>query len=124
MFAFYFSGNKLYVYTFSSNKYLKIKYPLIYHHLFLSRRRFNSSRDLENLHGFSEKKEEINKMKGWNKWRGKKVFIVLKKSRRQYTGRVEEIILTQEIVWITITDKFGSLITFSADEIEFMEEEK
>ena len=62
-------------------------------------------------------------MEGWNKWRGKKVYLILK-NKRQYSGIIDEIILSSLITWITIKDKFGKYITFNVDEIELMQEEK
>jgi len=60
---------------------------------------------------------------GWSYWEGKKVFIILK-NHRQYSGIVQRVDISPPLVWITILDKFNNRITFSAEEIEVMQEEE
>jgi len=62
-------------------------------------------------------------MEGWIYWEGKKVFIILK-NHRQYSGVVKSVEISLPLIWITILDKFNNRITFSADEIEVMQEEE
>ena len=62
-------------------------------------------------------------MEGWKNWEGKKVFIILK-NHRTYSGIVKRVDIEPPLVWITILDKFDKLITFSAEEINVMQEEE
>lgn len=60
---------------------------------------------------------------GWKEWEGKKVFIILK-NKRNYTGVISNIEISGYLVWITLKDKFGKMLTFSSGEIEIMQEEE
>jgi len=53
----------------------------------------------------------------------KKVYIVLKNSRR-YSGIVIDVDDSKPpLTWIILTDKFGQRVTFSTEEIDVIEEE-
>ena len=60
----------------------------------------------------------------WKEWIGKRIFVQLK-SGRVYTGDVRDVDVSQqpELIWITITDKFGETITFVHSEIIKIKEE-
>ena len=63
-------------------------------------------------------------MEGWKDWEGKKVFIILK-NNREYTGVVLEVETHSNTwIWITLKDKFGQKIGFSAEQIKLIQEEK
>lgn len=63
-------------------------------------------------------------MDGWNKFLGKKVFLRTKNSPHPYSGNVVEISPEDRpIIWITITDRYNKLVTFSVDEIIEIKEE-
>lgn len=62
----------------------------------------------------------------WRNWIGKHIFVQLK-SGGVYTGDVKDVDISNspELIWITITDKFGETITFVHSEIiKIKEEEK
>ena len=62
-------------------------------------------------------------MEGWKDWEGKKVFIILK-NNREYTGVVLEVETHSNAwIWITLKDKFGQKIGFSAEQIKLIQEE-
>jgi small nuclear ribonucleoprotein (snRNP)-like protein len=62
-------------------------------------------------------------MEGWNNWKGKKVFIRLKKGR-EYSGEVIEVDQSaQHITFLTILDKFNKKVTFVTSEIKIIQEE-
>ena len=60
----------------------------------------------------------------WNEWNGKKVFVQLK-SGGNYTGEVLEVSDTgNNLIFITILDKFNKKIIFvTAEIIKIVEEE-
>ena len=62
-------------------------------------------------------------MEGWNRFDGKKVYVILKNGRN-YSGIVLEIEKNNDESFITIKDKFGSIVSFSSSEIDVMEEER
>ena len=63
-------------------------------------------------------------MAGWSRWLGKKVFLKTKNSSHPYTGNVVEISPeNRPIIWMTITDRYNKLVTFSVDEIIEIKEE-
>ena len=63
-------------------------------------------------------------MVGWEIWKGKKVFIILK-NRRTYQGEVVDVdTRSYPLVFISIIDKFNNRISFSQSEIDVMQEEK
>jgi len=55
----------------------------------------------------------------WNKWIGKKVYIILK-NKRQYTGKIIDVSLG----WVSLIDKYGKNVDFNEDEVEVIQEEK
>ena len=61
----------------------------------------------------------------WKDWQGKHIFVQLK-SGGFYNGLVTDVDATNspELIWITITDKFGDTITFVHSEIVKIVEEK
>ena len=64
-------------------------------------------------------------MEGWKIWLGKKVFIISKNVNHPYQGKVVEVDdnSSNKLIWITIIDKFGKRITFSAEEILSIKED-
>lgn len=62
-------------------------------------------------------------MEGWEYWKGKRVYLILK-NKRQYQGKVLEVLSSKNtLCWITILDKFNKRITFETSEIELIQEE-
>jgi small nuclear ribonucleoprotein (snRNP)-like protein len=61
-------------------------------------------------------------MEGWNYWNGKSVFIRTK-SNRVYSGKVLEIEKSENLVWVTILDKFDKRVRFVNSEIVEIKEE-
>jgi len=60
---------------------------------------------------------------GWKYWEGKEVYIVLK-NKRTYSGKVIEVEdSNNNLIWITIIDKFGNRVSFVNSEIEMIQEE-
>jgi len=60
---------------------------------------------------------------GWKYWEGKEVYIVLK-NKRTYSGKVIEVEdSNNNLIWITIIDKFGNRVGFVNSEIEMIQEE-
>ena len=63
-------------------------------------------------------------LKGWKKWEKKKVYIILK-NKRVYQGIIQEIEDSgNRLIWITLSDKYKNIITFTTNEIDVMEEEE
>jgi len=64
-------------------------------------------------------------MEGWNKWMGKKVYLVLNDDRK-YSGKIVDVDDTsaKPLIWITILDKFNKQITFLHSEIKLIQEEE
>jgi hypothetical protein len=63
-------------------------------------------------------------MDGWKYWMEKKVFIILK-NHRQYSGKIIEITDEKnDLVWISLIDKFNNRITFVNSEIDLIQEER
>lgn len=63
-------------------------------------------------------------MAGWQDWKDKKVYIILK-NQRIYSGLVIEVDdSSNPLIWITIIDKFNKRITFLTNEIEIIQEEE
>ena len=61
---------------------------------------------------------------GFRKYIKKKVFIVLKNGN-QFNGIVEEVNdVGDDIIFISITDKYNKWFTFQANEIELIQEKK
>ena len=58
----------------------------------------------------------------WEYWNGKNVYIITRKNRH-YTGTIQEVDITPPLVWISIIDKYGKLVQFTADEIAEIKEE-
>ena len=60
----------------------------------------------------------------WNGWTGKKIFVQLK-SGAVYSGVVTEVADTgDDVIFISIKDKFGMWVTFVANEIVKIVEEQ
>lgn len=62
----------------------------------------------------------------WKSWVGKTIFVQLK-SGGVYNGIVRDVDVSEspELIWFTITDKFGETITFVHSEIiKIVEENK
>lgn len=65
-------------------------------------------------------------------YEGKHIFVSLKtnEGKRRYSGKVLEVVYMGqegsgfEFWMFTMKDKFNSLVSFSSNEIEFIEEEK
>ena len=63
-------------------------------------------------------------MDGWNKYLNKKVYVVLINDRK-YSGKVINIDNTNHpLVWISLTDREGRLVTFLTSEIKLIQEEE
>jgi len=63
-------------------------------------------------------------MDGWNKYLNKKVYVVLINDRK-YSGKVINIDDTSyPLVWISLTDREGKLVTFLTSEIKLIQEEE
>ena len=62
-------------------------------------------------------------MEGWKRFEGKKIFVILKNSRK-YSGIVLEVEVSGGDSYIIIKDKFGSIVSFNSNEIDVMEEER
>jgi hypothetical protein len=66
---------------------------------------------------------EGEKIQSWEAWKDKRVYLILK-SKRQFSGVIVEVeIITPELIFLTIVDKFGSRITFSHSEIQLIQEQ-
>lgn len=62
-------------------------------------------------------------MEGWKRWEGKKVYIRLR-TDRSYSGTIIEVDdKVKPITFITIIDKYGSVVTFANSEIIEIKEE-
>ena len=60
---------------------------------------------------------------GWKRWIGKNVFIVLN-NKRIYTGVVKEVHdAGNNLIFMSITDRYGKWVTFQVKEIETIQEE-
>jgi len=64
-------------------------------------------------------------MEGWNKWMGKKVYLVLNDDRK-YSGKIVDVDDTsaKPLIWITIIDKFERRVTFVTSEIVTIKEDE
>lgn len=63
-------------------------------------------------------------MDGWNRWKGKKVFIRTNRDRF-YSGIVGEVIEVGEgLAFISLVDKFDMWVTISTSEIAEIKEER
>lgn len=59
----------------------------------------------------------------WNEWTGKKIFVQLR-SGAVYSGVVKEVSdQGNNLIFISIIDKFGSWVTFTVSEIIKIKEE-
>lgn len=66
-------------------------------------------------------------MAGWKEFLGKKVFIRSRNSSHPYQGKVIEVddSSSNQLIWITIIDKYNKRVTFVQSEIiEIKEEEE
>lgn len=62
-------------------------------------------------------------MDGWNRWKGKKVFIRTKRDRF-YSGLVGEVVeISDGLAFISLVDKFDMWVTVSTSEIAEIKEE-
>lgn len=62
-------------------------------------------------------------MDGWNRWEGKRVFLITR-SGRNYTGNVISVDdLSPPLIFLTLKDKFDQIVTFSTFEILEIKEE-
>ena len=62
----------------------------------------------------------------WKEWLGKRIFVELK-SGGVYSGKVIDVDISNNnslIIFISIKDKFGDLVTFAHSEILKIKEEK
>ncbi len=63
-------------------------------------------------------------MDRWNKYIGKRIFVILKSDRR-YSGTLQEISEEKNgIRFLEIIDRFGKNVSFVDSEIELIEEER
>ena len=59
----------------------------------------------------------------WKYWNDKNIFVKLK-SGAVYSGKVIDVDVSIDLVWITIIDKFDKRVTFVHSEIEKIKEEE
>jgi len=60
----------------------------------------------------------------WMEWMGKRIFVRLR-TGKVYSGIVKDIDINSiPLIFISIIDKFGYLVTFTASEISEIKEEK
>lgn len=65
-----------------------------------------------------------NNMDGWKYWDGKKVYIILK-NKRIYSGKIIEVNeSSNNLIFLTIIDKFNCRITVCNSEIYLIQEER
>lgn len=64
-------------------------------------------------------------MVGWNSWKGKKVFIILRNGK-QFQGIIQSVDINtkNDLIFITLIDKFKKLVTILHEEIELIKEEE
>lgn len=58
----------------------------------------------------------------WKEWNGKAVFVQLKKGSI-YSGIVEDVDDSSDVIFITLKDRFGYKVTFVTGEIAKIKEE-
>lgn len=62
-------------------------------------------------------------MDGWNKWQGRRIFLRTNKDR-VYTGVVQEIAdCGDDLIFLSLIDKFGAWVTVIVSEIVEIKEE-
>ena len=62
-------------------------------------------------------------MDGFEEWKGKKVFVLLR-NKRQYTGVVQDVYSNNGITFIMLIDKFNKKVGFIQSEVEVIQEEQ
>ena len=62
-------------------------------------------------------------MDGFEEWKGKKVFVLLR-NKRQYTGVVQDVYSNNGITFIMLIDKFNKRVGFIQNEVEVIQEEQ